>query len=326
VYLLKGDDPSLLSQSLSRLVAELVGDGPADLVVENVPVDEPAGAVIDVCATPALLSDRRVVVVREVGRFRADEVEPIVSYLQVPMPSTSLVLVAGGGAIPTRLVRAVKEHGHVIDCTAPSGKARAGWIAERLRAAPVELDRAAGAMVAARLGEDLAQLDGVLDALATAYGEGRRLGVDEVEPFIGDRATAAPWDLTDAIDGGDTAAALVHLRRMLDGGQRHPLVVMATLQRHVGALLRLDGNPVADETEAAALLGMSPFPAKKLLAQSRRLGPSAIARAVELVAEADVDLRGASAWPPELVLEVLVARLSRLGGRRPSGRGSRGRG
>jgi hypothetical protein len=31
---------------------------------------------------------------------------------------------------------------------------------------------------------------------------------------------------------------------------------------------------------------------------------------VELLAQADLDLRGAKAWPDELVMEVLVARLT----------------
>ena len=34
--------------------------------------------------------------------------------------------------------------------------------------------------------------------------------------------------------------------------------------------------------------------------------------AVDLLATADVDLRGQRAWPGELVMEVLVARLTRL--------------
>jgi DNA polymerase III subunit delta len=33
-----------------------------------------------------------------------------------------------------------------------------------------------------------------------------------------------------------------------------------------------------------------------------------------LLAQADLDLRGAKEWPDELVMEVLVARLSRLAG------------
>jgi hypothetical protein len=37
-----------------------------------------------------------------------------------------------------------------------------------------------------------------------------------------------------------------------------------------------------------------------------------VVRAVELLAGADLDLRGGKAWPDDLVLEVLVARLARL--------------
>ena len=57
----------------------------------------------------------------------------------------------------------------------------------------------------------------------------------------------------------------------------------------------------------------STFPAKKALTQSRRLGPDGVARAIALLARADVDLRGASGLEPQTVIQVLVARLSRLG-------------
>ncbi len=56
----------------------------------------------------------------------------------------------------------------------------------------------------------------------------------------------------------------------------------------------------------------SSFVAKKALDQSRRLGHQRLTAAVLLLADADLDLKGASALPPELVAEILVARLSRL--------------
>ena len=42
------------------------------------------------------------------------------------------------------------------------------------------------------------------------------------------------------------------------------------------------------------------------------MGHDKIARAISLLAEADLDLRGATALPAETVLEVLVARLAHL--------------
>lgn len=90
--------------------------------------------------------------------------------------------------------------------------------------------------------------------------------------------------------------------------------VLATLYNHFSRLLYLDGAEVADEKQAAALLGLkgSTFPAKKALRQARKLGPKKVARSIELLAQADLDLRGATGLSSSAVLEVLVARLAQM--------------
>ena len=87
-------------------------------------------------------------------------------------------------------------------------------------------------------------------------------------------------------------------------------------------MLRLSGSDATDEKSAAALLSLkgSTFPARKALDQARRLGPQGVARAYELLAGADLDMRGRVEWPDALLLEVLVARLSRLGAGAPGAR------
>src|SRR3546814_11577754 len=76
-------------------------------------------------------------------------------------------------------------------------------------------------------------------------------------------------------------------------------------------MLRLDGADVTGEKQAAELLGMkgSTFPAKKAMGQARKLGHDRTVRIVDLLAQADLDLRGGKAWPDGLVLEALVARI-----------------
>ena len=154
----------------------------------------------------------------------------------------------------------------------------------------------------------------LLSTLESVYGTAASVGVAEVEPFLGDTGGVPPWELTDAIDSGRIDVALDKLSRMLGNGNRHPLQVMASIQKHYLNISRLDGAPVSGEKQAAQLLGMkgSTFPAKKALTQSKRLGPDRTKRAVELLAEADRNLRGEIGWPPELVMEVLVARLANL--------------
>ena len=61
----------------------------------------------------------------------------------------------------------------------------------------------------------MGRLEGLLGTLATAYGDGATVSVAELEPFLGEAGSLAPWDLTDAIDAGETAQALAVLHRML---------------------------------------------------------------------------------------------------------------
>jgi DNA polymerase-3 subunit delta len=154
----------------------------------------------------------------------------------------------------------------------------------------------------------------MLDVFVAAYGTERRLGVDDVRPFLGEAGSVAPWDLTDAIDRGDVTGALEQLRRITGAGGRHPLEVTATLHGHYRRMLRLDGAGIENEADAAAALGLtgSTFPAKKALTQSRRIGHDGVGRAITLLSEADLALKGELDWPGDLVLEVLVARLARL--------------
>lgn len=317
VFLVKGDDAALVGEAVDHLVSTLVGDDDPALVVEDLDAaalgDDASARVLDACLTPPFLTARRVVLARNAGAINADGAGRIVEYLEAPLDTTSLVLVGGGGTIGQKLSNAVKKAGELVDAGVPSGRGRTTWLVDRLKDAPVKLDSAAGTLLAEHLGEDLGRLSGILDAVSAAYGEGARVGADELEPFLGSAGGVAPWDLTDAIDRGETDTALRVLHRMLNAGDRHPLVIMATLHRHYAAMMRLDGSGARSDQEAADLLGLrSTFPAKKALSQSRRLGSAGVRRAMLLLAEADIDLRGNRAWPDELVLEVLVARLTRL--------------
>jgi DNA polymerase III subunit delta len=322
VYLVRGDDPVLLAEAVRTLVATLIPEGDdAALVVEDLDLDQQptddhgVGALLDACLTPPFLTDRRVVLARNAGALNADEAARIVQYLAEPLDTTALVLVGGGGTVPAKLVTAVKSTGAQVDAGAPrQARERTSWIVDRLKKSPLTFDARAGQRLGEHLGEDVSRLSGIIDLLVTAHGEGATITADDLEPFLGEAGGVAPWDLTDALDKGDAGTALSHLHRLMTGGDRHPLVVLATLHRHYGQMLRLDGAGVRNESEAAQVLGLkgSTFPAKKALTQARRLGGAKVRRAIALVAEADLDLRGQKSWPDGLVMEVLIARLAQL--------------
>jgi DNA polymerase III subunit delta len=316
VVLVRGDDLVLRDTMVRELTRSAANGEDLSLALDEFGTsdDFDIAAAIDAAMTPPMFSSRRVVLVRDVGRLDTAGAELLLDYLSGPSPTTTLILVGGGGTVPKKVVDALKRLGAIVETGAPTGKARQTWVDERLASAPVKLDRHAAQRLTDHLGDGLSRIDGIVSVLAAVYGEGSRIGIDELEPFLGGAGSGAPWDLTDAIDRGDAAAALDQLRRQMNAGERHSLQIMASLTAHFTKMLRLSGVGIRDENEAAKALGItgSTFPAKKALNQAKKLGPHGVARGVHLLAEADLDLRGRRDVPGDVVMEVLIARLARL--------------
>ncbi len=315
-YVLSGDDESVLRTAVRELLNELVGDNDSSMMVDEFDDAEYSmQSVADAAHTPPFLTDRRVVVARNVGRFNLADLSPLLSFLDNPLDSTDVVLVGGGGAIPKKLLDAVKAAGGEVRSTsvAPRGKDRALWVRSRAAAKGVDLDDRVVARLVDWLGENSGALDGILDTIASSHTAKTRVRVEEVEPLLGEAGGVPPWDLTDAIDRGDAAKAISLLHRMVHGGGRHPLQVMAILHGHYAKMSMLDGSGANSQDSAAEVLGMkSGFPAKKALEGSQRLGTDGLRRAMGLLADADLDVRGRTGLDDVAVTEDLVARLARL--------------
>ena len=315
--LVRGDDDVLVRDAVLRLIDERLDGADRSLALaEFSGEDYHLADLVDAAQTQPFLTERRVVVGWGIHRFKAAELAPLVAYLDDPLDTTDLLLVFQEGRVPKALTDTLARAGGTVLNPGPTGArgAKREWIDEQIARAGLRFDKAAVALVETTLGEDVNRLVPMLLTLGAVYGEEARIGVDEVTPFLGEAGSVPPWELTDAIDRGDIAEAVRRLRRMLGGGDRHPLQVMVTLTSHVERMLALSGSSARSEKDAAALLGLkgSTFPARKALDQSRKLGPAKVARAIDRLADADLALRGGSAWEPELVMEVLVARLAAL--------------
>ena len=335
VELISGGDPVVVARMVGEAIRRLAGGENATAVTELREEDyTAAGAepdlsrVTDAAQTPPMLSDFRVVVARHLGVFGAAGLAPLIGYLEAPLATTRLLLVWEKGAaqaqlrpLPGALRDAVEAAGGVRRSAAiGSGKQARAWLAEQLAASAVTLDRAGADLLAEHIGEDRAGVWAILDTLEGAYGPGARLGATDVAPFLGERGTVPPWELTDAIAKGDIAGSLACLQRLCGPEAMHPMQVLAILRSHFDRIAHLEGSGARDEAAAAGVLreaglmrkGGSTFMARKALGVARGLGHERLRRAVALLAAADLDMRGRSAQEPEAVLEVLVARLSQL--------------
>ncbi len=324
IYLITGSDARLISDKLTDLTAQLVGDGDRNTMLsshdlETLSAEERELAIATAMVgaqTSSLFGDERVVVLRGIGEPTVDQLKPLVAYLEQPLAETQLVL-TGSGKLAKSITDALKQAGATTINTSPPSRFNelSMWFQEQLTEAGLKVDAGALKMLIDWLGQDQARLPSVIDVLVSTYGTHKKLTVEEIEPFLGQEGSVMPWDLTDAIDLSNSPKAIAMVRRMMRSGESHPLQLMAILHNHYVKLLKLDGPEVHTAVQAMAIIGAkSEFQGKKYLETYRRLGAASIASALQLLARADIDLRGGKDLEEELTMEILVARWSRMGG------------
>jgi DNA polymerase-3 subunit delta len=347
VHLLRAADPALRAQALDQLVATLLGDDDRSFALEDhaVPArgDTDAtsegraavvAAVVNAASSPPFMTSRRVVVLRNVEDLTADDAAPLVRYLDDPLETTALVIVPGGGKLTPSLAKALEAAN--AQAVGPGSERTGDVLDARLETAGLKLRPDAKRAVATRLGEDSGRVGAFVDLLASTFGPGAVLDLDDVAPYLGEAGAVPVYALANAVEAGDVAGALETLERMLtvtsprQPKPMHPLQVMGLLHNHYRRLARLDDPDVVDERTAVAALGgkVKPYPARKAWEQARALGSDGIREAFTRLHQADIDLKGARAIPEDVVMEVLVARLAGLSarsGRRAGAGAGRGR-
>lgn len=321
-----GTDATMVYDALHNVVQSALGDlDPSfalqDFTVKDVTAlgESAVAAVLEALNTPPFLVSRRVVVVRDAQGLLADETAALLAWLASPAPDVILII-GIVGAKSHKLVKAARE---VIEVNVGTGaKNRVAFVNDTMAQYRVTLDTPAAAMIAQRVGDDVARVDALARLLASIYGSAP-LNAGHVEPYLGDAGGVPEWDLTDALESANAAAAITVARRMLDSRARAGVQIIFALQRYYLRIARLEGASVTSPDEAAQLLGMNPYGARKILTMAHRLGPERIADAVHLIANADADLKGGVSFGGKdldsdqdvtelTVIEVLVARLARL--------------
>ena len=320
VTLVKGDDEAVVASELRTVLQELVGDRDASLVVEehgdggagaaNEILD--VGSAVDAFTTAPFLMDRRIVVLRDAGRINADGAKQLIDAMAQAPDACLLVLARWRGTMPVSLTKAINAQGRVIDVAVGQSAARKKYLAENLKTAPVRLNAAATEVLDKHLGDDLGRLSGLLETLARAYGDGVTIDPGMLEPFLGTRGNVPIYELTGKIEEGKVGESLKTLSRMMGPGGTSAHQIVALLDNHFTRIARLEGSGVRSGEEAAEMLGVAPYPGKKLFGLSKKMNHDKVVKALHLIGDADLDLKGTSGLSEHAIAEILVARLAQV--------------
>ena len=201
VYLLMGEEPYYIDKISDYIANHVMAPEMRDFNQSVVfGADVTAVQVADLCREYPMMSEYRVVVVKEAQNLKGWE--PIERYLDNPVKSTILVICHKNGSIDKRkkIVGKAAAAGVVFESAKPKDWELPAFIENYLKARKATVEPKASQMIADHVGADLARLSSELDKVLISLPENdRRVTPDIVERKIGVSKEFNGFELRNAI-------------------------------------------------------------------------------------------------------------------------------
>lgn len=312
VTLVVGEEELLVTRAVSQVVKAARQADPQAEVRELASPDVQRGDIDD-ALSPSLFGGRRVVVVRGAQELPKDVADELTRAAASVPEETSLVVVHAGGAKGKALLAALGPlAARRVD--APKIKKfgdRKAFVRDELRRGGRPVDDAAVQLLLDAVGSDLRELASAAGQLI-ADTEGA-ITADVVARYYRGRAEASGFAVADRAVEGDLAGALELARWGASTGLAPVLITsaLASTLRSIALVASAPGVPAAD---LAARIGMPLWKVDRTRRQARGWRPEGLAGALQAVARADADVKGAAVSAQYAVERALLAVVTARGG------------
>ena len=295
-YLLLGSEGALADRALAKLVAQCKEENSE--ITSIAASDALPGDIADALA-PSLFSERRTLILKDLQDLPEDSKDEVTRYLDSPDPTMTVIFLHKGGVKGKALLDAIKKaKPEIISCDPLKKESEKEDFVKSLfldsgrKATPGAIAALVGA-----LGNDMRELQAAVSQICLDAQAGKTIDEAIVDKFHQGRVETTGFDVADATIDGNLSVALVSLRSALETGT-DPVMITSAIASSLRSLAKVSGtNRGSKSFELAGSLGMAPWQIDKARRQLQGWSPRGIASAVEAIAKADADVKGASSDP-----------------------------
>jgi len=294
-YLILGSEAALADRALNKITAQLKEEKAE--VTTIFAGDALVGDISDALA-PSLFSERRALIIKDLQDLPEDSRDEITRYLPEPDATTTVIFVHKGGVKGKALLDAIKKvKPEIIACEPLKKEAeKEQFVKELFLDSGRKASPGAVAALVGALGGELRELQQAVSQIALDAPAGV---IDEryIDEFHQGRVETTGFDVADATLDGNLPTALISLRSAIETGT-DPVMVTSAIASALRSLAKVSGSASgAKSFELAGQLGMAPWQIDKARRQLQGWTPRALSKAVQAIALADAQVKGAATDP-----------------------------
>ena len=318
VYLLHGEEPYFIDMLGNYIEHNLLSDaekGFNQTVVYGKDTD--IITVLNATKRYPMMADYQVVLVKEAqdmkwGKEDDDKktLDPLLSYLEKPLPSTILVFCYKYAKFDKRkkTYKAIDKNGLIFESASLYDNKVPGWIEGFVQEKNYRISAQAAALLAEYLGNDLSKIANELEKLMLNINAGQEITPKEIQDNIGISKEYNVFELQNALARKDVVKVNRIINYFEANQKANPIVlVLGNLNNYFSKVLRYHYAPDKSQNALAKELGVSPFFVKDYEQAARSFPYGKVVQVISLLREYDLKSKGvgSNAGNGELMKELM---------------------
>lgn len=303
--LITGPEALLAQRIVARVIAEARRQQP-DADLNEITASALEDTMLSEVVGGSLFSSKIIAVIDDVGSCPPSVVDQLVEVARNPPEDLCLLLVHQGGNKGKGLIDKLKKAKVPVE-TAASIKPweLPRFVVEEAKQSRIRISQDAAGELVSAVGNDLRALAAAVAQLASDADQGE-IDANLIRRYFAGRAEVTSFAVADAVLAANATVAMERLRWALSTGAAPVLVTsaMAGAFRGMGRYVDAQGSRMSSN-DLARQLGIPPWKMKDYARTSRYWGAGSIAGAIQLIAVADAQVKGA-ATDPAFALERMV--------------------
>jgi DNA polymerase-3 subunit delta len=272
-------------------------------------LSDPVQSAIAAAEQLPMMSDTRVVRIRDFARLREADEEILIRYLNNPSPSTVMIFTADELDKRKKSSKVLLDTCTVVEFAALKDADAKAWAKSRLKELKVTTDDSVLSEIIRLVGTDVQTLFNELDKLASAAANTGRITPDHVDELIGRSRELSNFELGDHLLAGNRKKALETLHRLLEDGAEPVMLVGLIAGNYHRLALGKHLLTRGGRDEVFRNINLPPFKRDSYISTLQRSTAAKIARGIQLTAATDLASKTSQATP-RLQLEMLVCELA----------------
>jgi len=239
LYLFFGEEEFLIQEAVDLIISKAVDPGARDFNFNTVYCKGSSGnEIVNLAQTFPFMSERRLVIAKEIEALKSGDLEELVTYLRSPSPTTCLVMISNQPRYDKKSVSALVEaNGAVVRFYSILDREVLAWIDNWARQRGLSIQRDAAQYVWQILGNDLQAITNELQKAAIYIKDRKNITFEDVKTVVGDFREYTPFDLADALGKKSREKAFLILSRLIQEGEQ-PVGILASIAWNFRRLMR----------------------------------------------------------------------------------------